>query len=234
MRKHPTELLGAHALGALEPGEAAAVEGHLRSCATCREELRSLAAIPALLDLTRLETTSAPLAVAPSTLEDRVLAGLDAPPHRRRRGPWRALRSAWLPGLGGAAAGAAATVAVLAAAGALGGSSAAPSRTVSLTGPAGAATAVLRAQDGGTRIDLQVDALPDTTGREVYEVWFVNAGGRVSAGTFTTGQADGRVRVALNTAAAPGGYDRIGVTREPDGLDPARNGPNILAAPLPE
>lgn len=39
---HDTELLGAYALGALERGEAAAVEEHTRVCAECRAELAGL------------------------------------------------------------------------------------------------------------------------------------------------------------------------------------------------
>ncbi|HEX5190054.1 MAG TPA: zf-HC2 domain-containing protein [Streptosporangiaceae bacterium] len=43
------ELLGVYVVGAIEPGERAAVDSHLNQCFDCREELASLAPLPALL-----------------------------------------------------------------------------------------------------------------------------------------------------------------------------------------
>jgi hypothetical protein len=43
------ELLGVYVVGAIEPGERAAVDAHLNQCYECREELASLAPLPALL-----------------------------------------------------------------------------------------------------------------------------------------------------------------------------------------
>jgi putative zinc finger protein len=43
------ELLGVYVVGAIEPGERAAVDAHLNHCYECREELASLAPLPALL-----------------------------------------------------------------------------------------------------------------------------------------------------------------------------------------
>jgi hypothetical protein len=43
------ELLGVYVVGAIEPGERAAVDAHLNQCFDCREELASLAPLPALL-----------------------------------------------------------------------------------------------------------------------------------------------------------------------------------------
>lgn len=53
----------------------------------------------------------------------------------------------------------------------------------------------------------------------------------MSAGTFTVDR-DGRAELRLATAARSGEYERIGITREPDGLDPARNGPSVVAGAL--
>ena len=44
------QLLGAYLLGGLEADEARAFEDHLRTCATCRQELEELESLPALLD----------------------------------------------------------------------------------------------------------------------------------------------------------------------------------------
>jgi anti-sigma factor RsiW len=41
--------LGVYVLGAIEPGDRAQVDEHLATCADCREELASLAGLPALL-----------------------------------------------------------------------------------------------------------------------------------------------------------------------------------------
>ena len=43
------ELLGVYVVGAIEPGERAAVDAHLSQCYECREELAALAPLPALL-----------------------------------------------------------------------------------------------------------------------------------------------------------------------------------------
>lgn len=43
------ELLGVYVVGAIEPGERAAMDAHLNQCSDCREELAGLAPLPALL-----------------------------------------------------------------------------------------------------------------------------------------------------------------------------------------
>ncbi len=230
MSLHPKDLLGAHALGALDTDDARTVEDHLAGCATCREEHARLAALPGLLDLVAGEPAVVPHP-APPDLEAIILGSFDRPLTRGDRRRSRTRRGPALA-LGGALAGAAATVAILAATGTLGNGARDPSQTIRLTGAGAAATAVLQPTTQGTHIDLRVDALPPTRGREVYEVWFVRPGGRVSAGTFTS-TAGSISRVSLTSAAHPGGYVRIGVTREPNGVDPARNGPNVLAGRLP-
>ena len=49
------ELLGVYVVGAIEPGERAAVDAHLSQCYECREELAALAPLPALLHRVPLE-----------------------------------------------------------------------------------------------------------------------------------------------------------------------------------
>ena len=56
--------------------------------------------------------------------------------------------------------------------------------------------------------------------------------GRVSAGTFTVYQ-DGRAELELATAVRTDRDERLGITREPDALDPARNGPSVAVGTLP-
>lgn len=63
-----SELLGAYALDAVEPEEAAAVERHLESCPRCRDELRSHREVVGVLAYAGQE--------APEGLWDRVVAGI--------------------------------------------------------------------------------------------------------------------------------------------------------------
>ena len=84
------QLLGAYLLGGLEADEARAFEDHLRTCATCRQELEELESLPALLDavpaadavaLAAAGSASAPLEPTPQTL----LVDLSARRRKSRR-----------------------------------------------------------------------------------------------------------------------------------------------------
>lgn len=219
--------LGSYALGGLEPDEAAAVERHLAGCAGCRDDYARMAVLPAMLD--RAGPVAAVEAAPSSQLERSVLDGFAA--HRgvvRHRAPRRRRVVAAT-----ALAAAAACLAGLSAAGVLSGE---PSgdRRVSLASAVGAgdarAEARLAGTSAGTRVELEAE-LPTLRRGELYELWFVRGEGRVSAGTFTVGR-DGRADVTLTTAARAGRYERLGITREPDGLDPARNGPSLVVGSL--
>ena len=104
-------------------------------------------------------------------------------------------------------------------------------RLASPDGSGASARAALSSTGSNTRVRLRVDGLAPTRPGQVYEVWFVRGTGRVSAGTFTIGRS-GDAALELTAAARTAAYERIGITREPDGLDPQRNGPNVLAGPL--
>lgn len=93
------------------------------------------------------------------------------------------------------------------------------------------AVAILRPHPWGTEVDLQAQHLTPTHGTQIYEMWFVSPRGRVSAGTFTVGP-QGHAIVTLACAAHAGQYRPLGVTLEPDGHNPAKQGPNILHANL--
>ena len=93
--------LGVYVLGAIEPGERAQVDEHLATCADCREELASLAGLPALLR--RVPTAEAErLAVADQadsatgeTPPDHLLPSLLARTTQARRvRRWRELAAA--------------------------------------------------------------------------------------------------------------------------------------------
>lgn len=232
-------LLGSHTLGGLAPSEAEAVERHLAACPACRREHVELAVLPSLLDLVEPESEAGLVRErAPSPgLEHAVLEGYAAHrratvalPRRRRR--WSAARVT----VPSALAGAAVAIAVVAVTGVLRSPVEQPPRVAlrpAPGAPAGAhASAELRETGTGTDVDLDV-TLPGLRAGEVYELWFVGLRGRVSAGTFTVARGQ-PTHVRLSTAARSGSYRRVGITREPDGLDPARNGPTVASAVVPE
>jgi anti-sigma factor RsiW len=231
-----TLLLGSYVLGGLEADETAQVEGHLVTCERCREEHARIAGLPALLDA--LEPGELTGEAPPARLEGAVLAGFAA--DRRgdasmpRRVPRRAaFRLRW-PAAGAAAlAGAAATVVVLALAGAF--SSDSRTTRVILRPPAGSpagpsAEARLAATAEGMEVQL-VANLPKLRSGEIYELWFGRGNGAASAGTFTVDDS-GHADVRLTTATRLGAAERMGITREPDAADPARNGPGVVVAAL--
>jgi len=94
------ELLGVYVVGAIEPGERAAVDAHLSQCYECREELAGLAPLPALLHrvhpadaeriLLALPPQADPAEPSPEMLES-LLARVEA---RRRTRRFRALFAA--------------------------------------------------------------------------------------------------------------------------------------------
>lgn len=70
------ELLGAYALDAVEPDEAAALERHLAMCPRCRAELAEHREVAGLLGYAG--------AAAPEGVWDRIIAGLEEPPPAMR------------------------------------------------------------------------------------------------------------------------------------------------------
>ncbi len=84
-------LLGVYVLGAIEPAERAQVDGHLSTCARCRDELASLAGLPALLSRVTEEQLTQ-LGPPPGELFDSILAeaGRENRSRRRRNIVWLA------------------------------------------------------------------------------------------------------------------------------------------------
>jgi len=93
--------LGVYVLGAIEPGDRAQVDEHLATCADCREELASLAGLPALLrrvptaEAERLAVAEQAGAAADETPPDHLLPALLARTAQARRvRRWRELAAA--------------------------------------------------------------------------------------------------------------------------------------------
>jgi anti-sigma factor RsiW len=78
------KLLGVYVLGAIEPAERAMVDAHLNACPTCRDELASLAGLPALLSRVTEEQIEQ-LAPPPRDLFDSIVAHATREDRVRRR-----------------------------------------------------------------------------------------------------------------------------------------------------
>jgi anti-sigma factor RsiW len=211
---HFRELLGGYVLEALEPEETQALRQHLDTCPRCRREHAELAGVPALLDM--LDAAETVPEAPPPELEEAVLDRFAR--ERRRLAPIRIpKRRGRRLGLTAAAA-VAGIVAVLALAGVFSASDDDSAYGhVWLRGTGGAkAYAKLRALRAGTGVSLSARGLPVERGR-LYEVWCVADDGRwISGGTFRVDRRGG-ARVSLTSAARPGEYELMFVTRPAGG-----------------
>jgi anti-sigma-K factor RskA len=198
---HPRELLGGYVLGALERREAALVRRHLRRCGDCRRTYERLASLPSLIDLLEPSEEGAP--EPPSAAGDPV----------RERARWR--RRSWRrqPPLHLGLVAVAALAAALAAVSLLTSGGGPP--TIRLWGTTATATVQLKPTVSGTRVRLRAAGLAPTRSDEVYEVWVIRDGKRISAGTFSVGPS-GKIDVELTTAARVGDRDQIDITHQPD------------------
>src|SRR5436190_28441 len=106
-----------------------------------------------------------------------------------------------------------------------------------LLAPAGpgtaSGTAAIRPASGGEAIELTVRDLPPPQPGHFYTCWLVAPDDtlqhqdRVSVGSFTT-PGRGLVTVRWETAADVTRFPNLGVTLEPDGGSPLREGPKVL------
>jgi putative zinc finger protein len=154
--------LGVYVLGAIEPSERAQVDEHLATCADCREELASLAGLPALLrrvptpEAERLAVGDAEDAAPAETPPDHVLPSLLARTARARRvRRWRALAAAAAVVV--LALGAGAAVATLAGPGQAG-------QSPSISAQGHAAWHTVSAVDSRTGASLTVKYAPESWG----------------------------------------------------------------------
>lgn len=236
--------LAAFAFDALEESERALVQAHLDGCPACRGQLALYRPLPALLDLA--DGGESEIASPPPLLEASVAAAVPHAPQGtgprfgKRRRTARILAAALACG-----------IAIGAGLVALRSSSPPPASELRVAlAPSGlqphaGARALLRERPWGTEVDL-VARLAPTRGDAVYEVWFVAAHGRLSAGTFTVPAGRAQVSVRLASAArlrgrsgptrgrsGPTRYRYLGITLQSSALDPAVPGRNVLRARLP-
>jgi anti-sigma factor RsiW len=231
--EHVRTAVGAYALGALDPDEAAAVRRHLETCAECAAEHDQLVPLPGLLSLAggADEAVEKPLSPA---FEERLLDAFardHASSPRRHRLKWRMPRRRWL------AAGAVGLAAVAAAVVGLqitGNDQPATGYGVTFQNvgaPQGAvAKAAVESTDEGTRVKLAIRGLaPDEDA--VYEVLCDSEQWTATAGTFRT-DAKGHAYVIVTTAMRRDEYDQIRIVRRVHGADGTYRKRNILTAKL--
>jgi hypothetical protein len=99
-------------------------------------------------------------------------------------------------------------------------------------GPARGTVAVTQT-DRGREFDVRIEGLEPPGQGNLYELWAVGAADtpqrpqRVSLGTFDV-PASGKARVRAFTAASASVFAKVGVTREPQNGNPAKEGPIVL------
>lgn len=230
--EHLQSAVGAYALGALDPDEAAAVRRHLETCPECAAVYDELAPLPGLLSLAggADEAVEKPLSPA---FEERLLDAFardHASSPRRPRLKWRLPRRRWLAvGAVGVAAVAAAFVGVQVAGD--GGSGTGYDLTFRNVGaPQGTvAKAAVESTDEGTRVRLSIRGLPPDA-NAVYEVLCDAETWTATAGTFRT-DAEGHAYVIVTTAMRRDEYDAIRIVRRVH-TDDGYKTRNVLTAEL--
>lgn len=218
--------LGLYVLGGLE--DTREFEAHLQTCAECREEVRSLRRVMAVLD------DSLGQVAPPQMLRARTLAAVrrSAEPRERRMiwAGWFLRPNRWA---GIAAIAAAALLVVGIGVRTITLDSFNPDRILTLIAPdGGPARAIARVDDTPSEqiIELEVRGLPPAPEGSHYECWWVGEGdsddlpNRVSAGTFRAGNGTYR----MTSSADPARFAKMGVTLEPMDGNPARTGPKVL------
>lgn len=251
------ELLGAYALGAVDPDERRRVEAHLAECPACRAELAELRAAASALPLLASERAPSPAlrnrliaqvqaeAPAPAAHPPAMTAPQPAPPPvapYAQQAPiplkltpvrqWphaRRSTTVW--------AAAAILLLVFSAAMVVWNLSlhrsldnqAKPTQTVAVqfAQPGSGARASLIYLPDQQVMVLNVNDMPNLPNGEVYQVWLIAANGPVPVGTFHPGSA--QVAIAANPAA----YQALAVTTEPGPLgSPKPTGAKVITAPL--
>jgi anti-sigma factor RsiW len=233
------ESIGAHALGALTPCEAAALEAHLAVCPAGQHESRAYQALgDGLLH-----------AVAERTPPARVRAGLIAALGEQRRGApaprrFSFARAGALAGLvlvvGVSLGLISQVIALRLQVNALGDQLRTNQTALALVAYPGARSLPVEGENAGGTIVIDNDqrvgvliawGLPPLEGSRAYQIWLVAPDGtRTSGGTFAVTRAMPYTSVVFRAEAPMSSFRGLGVTIEPTGGSPAPTGPRVLRA----
>jgi hypothetical protein len=225
------QAVGAYALGALDPDDAAAVRRHLETCPQCAAEHDELAPLPGLLSLAAGAEKAVNEPLSPA-FEERLLDAYarENAASPRRRLKWSLPRRRWL------AAGAVGLAAVAAAFVGLQVAGDEPASTgydltfQNVGAPQGTvAKAAVESTDEGTRVKLSIRGLPPDE-NAVYEVLCDAEMWTATAGTFRT-DAEGHAYVIVTTAMRRDEYDQIRIVRRVH-TDDGYKKRNVLKAKL--
>lgn len=212
------ELVAAYVLGALPREEEAAVRAHIASCDDCLAEADALGEIAAGLVHT-VEPAELPSGFAVAVMAKVLPEPAELRPRRRFTAAAWIGAAALVLGLGAGLIDARRELAerarLLTAALSEDG--------MTLSGPGGARGRMVPADGGGLFVVAGLDEAPE--GR-VYQLWLLDDGHPVSAGTF---DVDGGV-AGLEVAHSLEGVEGVAVTVEPEGGSAQPTGPRILAS----
>jgi anti-sigma-K factor RskA len=226
-----SEDLAAYMLGALEPGEAAALERHLAECERCREEKRWLT--PAVQSLPEAVERQEP----PPRLRESLMAEVRADA-RLAHGEPASERRRWLPdwlrGQGLRVATGFAVLALVVAAvagyeiGKGGSGEGGGASTLYSRQPDGIAVKMVREGDGGT---LKLANVHQTAPGKVLEAWVQREGQVEPVPALFAPDRAGR---ASTTIADMNGVDTVMVTEEPQGGSKEPTSPPIVTMSVPQ
>lgn len=222
---HWRDELGAHALGALEPGEAADLERHLAGCEECRAELGRLRPAVQLLPESVRRVEPPPELRVRLMEQVRSEAGPSraAPGFKHMRGRREGLALRPLAGLA-----AVALIVAGVAAYAIGGGSGDGGTTTVIAGKAPDVTAkMVRDGDSGTLHLAHLRQLPRD---EVLQAWVQRGERVVSAKTLFVPNPDG---TATATIEGMDGVSAVMVTAEPRGGSVQPTSPPIISLAIP-
>lgn len=220
--KERREELAPYLLGALEPGEAAALEQHLAGCEECRTELEWLR--PAVQVLPETVDPVEP----PAELRQRIFeqVGAEAARGPARIGLGRRLRSLGMRPLAGLAV-LALLVALVGGYAIRDGSSGPEATTVSAGQAPGVTAQMVSEGDSGT---LHLDHVHELPEGRVLQAWVQRGKTVESAKTLFVPNRDGTATAAIDDVE---GVDVVMVTEEPRGGSEFPTGEPIVAVQLP-
>lgn len=234
---HTPEQLAAYALNLLDANEAAQVEAHLVTCATCQQELQAYQEVTGVLTLA-LPTIAPPTDLKAQLMQEigetttaKQTAVPTPKPQPRAKFNWRTWfqkRPLWQPAL------VLVLIVLLISNFQLRqrlneAQTPANFGTVTLSGTevSTGATGIIIISADGQHGTLVVQDLPQLPESEAYQLWLIKDGQRTSGGLFNVDE-DGYRSLWVGAPEPLGSYQNFGVTIEPAAGSPSPTGDKVL------